>query len=48
MTILSVIKGKSVEEIEEDYKDQGYAQFKKDVAEAIVEELTPIQEKLKN
>lgn len=47
MTILSVIKGKSVEEIEEDYKDQGYAQFKKDVAEAIVEELTPIQEKVK-
>ncbi|KEI07685.1 tryptophanyl-tRNA synthetase [Clostridium sp. K25] len=47
MTILSVIKGKSVEEIEEDYKGQGYAQFKKDVAEAIVEELTPIQEKVK-
>ncbi|KEI06674.1 tryptophan--tRNA ligase [Clostridium botulinum] len=47
MTILSVIKGKSFEAIEKEYEGQGYAQFKKDVAEAIVEELTPIQEKVK-
>lgn len=48
MTILSVIKGITMEEIEEKYKGQGYAQFKKDVAEAIVEELEPIQAKIKN
>ncbi|AEB75201.1 tryptophan--tRNA ligase [Clostridium botulinum] len=47
MTILSVIKGKSFEDIEKEYEGQGYAKFKKDVAEAIVEELTPIQEKVK-
>lgn len=47
MTILSVIKGKSIEEIEKDYEGQGYAQFKKDVAEAIVEELEPVQNKVK-
>lgn len=47
MTILSVIKGITPEEIERKYEGQGYAQFKKDVAEAIVEELSPIQEKVK-
>lgn len=48
MTILSVIKGKTIEEIEKEYEGQGYAQFKKDVAEAIVEELEPIQKKVKD
>lgn len=47
MTILSVIKGITLEEIERKYEGQGYAQFKQDVAEAIVEELSPIQEKVK-
>ncbi|MGY0373106.1 tryptophan--tRNA ligase [Clostridium sp. JNZ J1-5] len=47
MTILSVIKGITFEEIERRYEGQGYAQFKQDVAEAIVEELSPIQEKVK-
>lgn len=47
MTILSVIKGITFEEIERKYEGQGYAQFKQDVAEAIVEELSPIQEKVK-
>jgi tryptophanyl-tRNA synthetase len=47
ITILSVIKGKTIEEIEKEYEGQGYAQFKKDVAEAIVEELEPIQTKVK-
>lgn len=47
MTILSVIKGITPEEIERKYEGQGYAQFKQDVAEAIVEELSPIQEKVK-
>lgn len=47
MTILSAIKGISFEDIEKKYEGQGYAQFKKDVAEAIVEELEPIQKKVK-
>lgn len=47
ITILSAITGNSTEEIEKHYEGQGYAQFKKDVAEAIVGELTPIQEKVK-
>ncbi|GAA0114896.1 tryptophan--tRNA ligase [Clostridium senegalense] len=47
MTILGAIKNMTMEEIEEKYKGQGYAQFKKDVGEAIVEELEPVQTKVK-
>ncbi|MCY6371120.1 tryptophan--tRNA ligase [Clostridium ganghwense] len=47
ITILSVITGKTPEDIEKEYEGQGYAQFKKDVAEAIVSELEPIQKKVK-
>jgi len=46
MTILMSITGLSVEEIEVKYEGLGYAQFKKDVAEAIVAELEPIQIKI--
>lgn len=47
MSILSVISGMSNEDIEKKYEGQGYAQFKKDVAEAIVSELEPVQIKVK-
>lgn len=47
MTILSVITGKTPEDIEKEYEGQGYAQFKKDVAEAIISELEPIQKRVK-
>jgi tryptophanyl-tRNA synthetase len=47
MTILSTITGQSIGDIEKKYEGQGYAQFKKDVAEAIVSELEPIQKKVK-
>ncbi|MBU3090769.1 tryptophan--tRNA ligase [Clostridium sp. CM028] len=47
MTILMAITGISIGEIEEKYEGLGYAQFKKDVAEAIVAELEPIQIKIK-
>jgi tryptophanyl-tRNA synthetase len=47
MTILSTITGRTTEEIENKYEGKGYAQFKKDVAEAIVGELEPIQKKVK-
>lgn len=47
MTILMTITGISMEEIEGKYEGLGYAQFKNDVAEAIVSELEPIQVKIK-
>ncbi|MBU3213676.1 tryptophan--tRNA ligase [Clostridium estertheticum] len=47
MTILMTITRMTIEEIEAKYEGQGYAQFKKDVAEAIVSELEPIQIKIK-
>jgi tryptophanyl-tRNA synthetase len=47
INILSSITGLSVQEIESKYEGQGYAQFKVDVAEAIVGELTPVQTKVK-
>lgn len=47
MTILMTLTGMSIQEIEEKYEGLGYAQFKKDVAEAVVAELEPIQIKIK-
>lgn len=47
MTILSTITGMTMDEIEAKYEGQGYAQFKTDVAEAIVSELEPIQGRIK-
>ena len=47
MTILSTITGMTIEEIEKKYEDLGYAEFKKDVGEAIVSELEPVQKKVK-
>jgi len=46
MTILMTLTGMTIAEIEEKYEGLGYAQFKKDVAEAIVAELEPIQTKV--
>lgn len=47
ITILRCFTGLTIEEIEKKYENQGYAQFKKDVAEAIIAELEPIQLKVK-
>ena len=47
MNILISLTGVSPEEIEKKYAGKGYAEFKKDVAEAIVAELEPIQNKVK-
>jgi tryptophanyl-tRNA synthetase len=47
ISILSAITGMTVEEIEKKYEGQGYANFKKDVGEAIVGELEPIQKKVR-
>src|SRR6186997_25264 len=43
--ILSVASGRTPVEIEAHYGDSGYGQFKQDVGEAVVELLTPVQER---
>ncbi|OFI07439.1 tryptophan--tRNA ligase [Clostridium acetireducens DSM 10703] len=47
ISIISAITGLSVKEIEEKYEGKGYAEFKEDVAEIIINELEPIQKKVK-
>ena len=47
INILCTITGQTVEAVEMKYEGAGYAQFKSDVAEAIVSELEPIQKKVK-
>ncbi|MCX0385755.1 tryptophan--tRNA ligase [Clostridium perfringens] len=47
INILCAIKGYTSEEVVKMYDGKGYAEFKNDVAEAIVEELAPVQEKVK-
>lgn len=47
MTILMTISGTSYEDMEKKYEGKGYAQFKQDVAEAIISEFLPIQTKVK-
>lgn len=46
INIYSKITGKTTNEIISLYENKGYAQFKDDVAEIIIEELKPIQEKI--
>ncbi|EOC99490.1 tryptophan--tRNA ligase [Caldisalinibacter kiritimatiensis] len=48
LNIYSKITGESMEEIEQRYEGEGYAKFKKDLAEIIVEELRPIREKVED
>ncbi len=45
LNIFSVITDNTPEQIAEDYKDKGYGDLKKDLADALVEYLKPIQEK---
>jgi len=47
MNILISLTGVTPEEIEKKYTGKGYAEFKKDVAEAIVAELEPIQNRVR-
>lgn len=46
MTIYHSFSGLSFDKIEEKYKGQGYAQFKSDLAEVIIDNLKPFQNKL--
>ena len=45
--IYASITGKSIEDIEREFSSAGYGQFKNAVGEAIVETLSPIQERFK-
>jgi len=45
MTIYSLLSGKKYDEIEVLYEGKGYGDFKSDLAELVVEMLTPIQQK---
>lgn len=45
LTILSCISGKSIAELELQYKNSNYQVFKEDVAEAVIQEILPIQQK---
>lgn len=47
ITIVSSITGMSPEEIEKKYEGKGYAEFKADTADTIVNELEPIQKRVK-
>jgi tryptophanyl-tRNA synthetase len=46
MVIYSLCSGQSIEAITEQYTGVGYGQFKKDLAELVVETLRPLQEKV--
>lgn len=48
MTIYGAISAKTNEEIEEEFSGKGYGDFKKAVAECVIEELKPVQEKFKS
>ncbi len=45
LTIMSAVTGQEIEKIVADYSGKGYGDFKKDVAEAVVEELKPIRQR---
>ena len=45
MTIYAVIEKMSMDEVQEKFKDANYGTFKQSVADAIIKELKPIQEK---
>lgn len=45
MTIMSSLSGKSFEQIEKEFEGKGYGDFKRAVADAVVEELRPFKER---
>jgi len=47
LTIYSLFSGKEIKEIEKEYKGKGYGDFKKSLAELLIEKLEPIREKRK-
>ena len=47
LTIYHLFSNKSIKELEKKYKNKGYAEFKKDLAEVVIKELKSFQEKRK-
>lgn len=47
LDIFHLVSGRGVKEIEKKYKNSGYAEFKSDLADAIIAHLAPIQKKYK-
>ena len=47
INIYSAVTGKEVSEIENDFEGKGYGAFKAAVAEAVIDKITPIQDKFK-
>ncbi|MFT4412500.1 tryptophan--tRNA ligase [Fredinandcohnia humi] len=45
LTIYSALSNQSIQEIESQYQGKGYGEFKADLAEVVLKELLPIQEK---
>lgn len=48
LMIYSLFAQKNVKELEREYKNKGYAEFKKDMAEIIINSLAPLQKKYKD
>ncbi|HUT22627.1 MAG TPA: tryptophan--tRNA ligase [Candidatus Bipolaricaulota bacterium] len=48
LTIYHLVSGEEIKEIEKKYKGAAYSEFKKDLAEKIIEFLVPIQERMRN
>ena len=47
LTIYHLFSGKSIADLEKKYKDKGYGEFKKDLAEMIIKGLKPFQDRRK-
>jgi tryptophanyl-tRNA synthetase len=45
LNIYSILAGKTIEDLEQEYAGKGYGVFKADLAQVIIDTLTPIQEK---
>ena len=45
INIYSALTSKTISEVEEEFKDSNYGNFKKQVADVVVEEISKIQEK---
>jgi len=48
LTIYSALSGRSVADLENEYTGKGYGDFKKDVADVVVEFVTPVQQKVQS
>jgi tryptophanyl-tRNA synthetase len=48
LAILSALTGRALADLPADYADKGYGDLKKDVAEALVEFVTPVQARVKS